>query len=255
MIPIVFDLGIFPIYSFGLMLVMAFYASTRILENELEYYHCDRKDAENIIVYGAMGGIIGAKLLSVFSNFSFFLKDPIGILFSGAGFVFYGGLIGGAVAIGFRFFKNKIPIMLGADITALAVLIGYAVGRIGCQLSGDGDYGTVTDSILGMSFSLGVVPTPENALVHPTPFYESMIALIIMFMMISLRDRLFFKYRGEFFAGYLIFASIERFFIEFFRVEPKFYLGLSQAQLISVIFIILGLFIFIFNRFLKKNKV
>ena len=122
------------------------------------------------------------------------------------------------------------------DICAPGLAIGYAVGRIGCQLSGDGDYGIAWDGPWAMAYPDGTEPTTET--VHPTPIYET----LAMGLVTRPRDwRLRFAFRpGLLFALYLVLAGAERFLIEFIRRNDDVAVGLTQARLISVAMILAG---------------
>lgn len=239
MIPTLFSLGPFPIHSFGLMMVLAFFAAWRILWLELVEAGENGELAERMITYAAIGGIVGARLGFLLSFPSEFLDDPLGMLFGGAGFVFLWGFIGGAAAVWLLLRAAKLSFWRFADITAPSLCIGYAVGRIGCQLSGDGDYGIQTAVPWAMGYPLGVVPTPPGMLVHPTPVYETLGALAIAFVLLSMKDERDIG-SGKRFGIYLILSSVARFLVEFIRIEPQWGLGLTQAQWVSIALISCG---------------
>jgi phosphatidylglycerol:prolipoprotein diacylglycerol transferase len=128
--------------------------------------------------------------------------------------------------------------MLGLDlldICAPALAIGYACGRIGCQVSGDGDYGKPWNGPWAMAYPKGVVPTDVK--VHPTPIYETVTMGLAAIVLWRLRDRLA---PGRLFALYLVFAGVERFLVEFVRRNPESALGLTTAQLISIVMFVAG---------------
>ena len=104
------------------------------------------------------------------TGWEYFVESPILFLLSGSGWVWYGGVIGGALAVAWWARRNGLPILAIADITVPALAIGLGLGRVGCHLSGDGDYGVPTDLPWGMAFPNGVVPT--DVPVHPVPVYE-----------------------------------------------------------------------------------
>jgi len=126
---------------------------------------------EGFLVIGIAGivGLVGARLYHVLESPSEFFADPWPQLFSRFGFAWFGGFLGGFVALLFLARRLKIPVLEFMDICSPAASVGYAVGRIGCLLSGDGDYGMPTSLPWGMSFPNGVVPTTQR--VHPTPLY------------------------------------------------------------------------------------
>jgi prolipoprotein diacylglyceryl transferase len=223
-------------------------------------------------------GLIGAKLFDAFENWNDFIKDP-SMLFSAEGLTFYGGLICAALAIWWYAKKHKIGFWHLNDAAAPALMLAYSVGRIGCQVSGDGDWGIpsthpkpfswLPDWMWGYTYPHNVArldptnPIPgctdkycfELAQPHyPTPFYETIMAFILFLLLWSLRKRL--KIPGTLFALYLIVNGVERFFIEKIRVNTKMYafgLEFTQAELISSLLIISGIILWIYLR--KRNRV
>ena len=119
----------------------------------------------------------------------------------------------------------------------MALAIGYGIGRIGCQLAGDGDYGVATDLPWGMAYPNGVVPTLEK--VHPAPVYETLLGLAIFAILWRLRLR--FEKPGQLFSLYLVLAGAARFAVEIIRLNPDVVWGLSAAQLISLVMIAAGI--------------
>src|SRR5690242_16989657 len=134
-------------------------------------------EAENIIGTTGLAGLVGARLYHLLEAPSEFFAHPLPLLFSTMGFAWFGAVIGGFVALVLlaRHYQMKILLML--DIASPAAAIGYGVGRIGCLISGDVDYGIPTSLPWGMSFPNGLVPTTER--VHPTPIYELIVAILI----------------------------------------------------------------------------
>jgi len=135
----------------------------------------------------------------------------------------------------------KIPLLEFFDICSPAACVGYAIGRIGCFLSGDGDYGRPTSLPWGMSFPNGVVPTTER--VHPTPLYELVVWLVIAWILWRLGTKALQIRRptGEIFCWYLILTGVARFLVEIIRINPRSFYGMSNAQTASVVSVILGL--------------
>ena len=161
--------------------------------------------------------------------------DLLGNLFSGAGLVWYGGAIGGALAVlAWAWYRGFLGLAL-LDVAAPALALGYAIGRCGCQLSGDGDYGKAWDGPWAMSYPDGTVPTEET--VHPTPIYETLAMGLGAWMLWQLRDRV---RAGVLFALYLVYAGTERFLVEFLRRNTDEALGLTTAQLESLAMMLAG---------------
>jgi phosphatidylglycerol:prolipoprotein diacylglycerol transferase len=127
------------------------------------------------------------------------------------------------------------------DVASVPLALGYAIGRIGCQLSGDGDYGKDSDLPWAMGYPNGVVPTDPGQTVHPTPVYETLTMGLIALGLWQLRDRL---RPGQLFGLYLVLAGTERFLVEFLRLNSPVLIGLTLAQLISVAMIVAGALLF-----------
>jgi len=182
-----------------------------------------------------VGGLIGARLDFMAQNWSEVQKDFFGNLFSGSGLVWFGGLLGGAIGVVIWAWRRGFLGLQLLDTCAVPLSIGYAVGRIGCQLSGDGDYGIHTSLPWGMSYPDGTVPTTDT--VHPTPVYESVSMALVAVFLWQLRDRV---RPGALFALYLVLAGTERLLVEFVRRNEEIFAGLTQPQLISVGMIVVG---------------
>jgi phosphatidylglycerol:prolipoprotein diacylglycerol transferase len=197
-------------------------------------------DAENIIGTTGLAGLVGARLYHLLETPSEFFAHPLPLLFSTMGFAWFGAVIGGFVALVLlaRHYQMKIRLML--DIASPAAAIGYGVGRIGCLISGDGDYGIPTSLPWGMSFPNGLVPTTER--VHPTPIYEFLAAMLIGYILWRIGGRAIGGLRpaGEVFAYYLIFTGVARFLVEFIRINPRSFFGMTNAQAASVASILVG---------------
>lgn len=241
MIPVLFEIGPLKIYSYGIMLVVAFMAGYILLQRELKRRGKDPKLAGDIVFWGAIGGIVGSRVYYIAENLDSFVRHPFEMIFSGAGLVFLGGLVGGLLAVTLLLKKRGEPWLTIADAAAPLVMLGYAIGRIGCFLVGD-DYGVASSLPWGMAFPKGTPPT--DIPVHPTQLYETGLGLILFGVLWRLRTRL--KPDGMVFFLYLILHGLERFFIEFIRTNPEYVLGLTGAQIISVMMIATGT-VFIFR--------
>src|SRR6267154_2067831 len=227
MIPFL-HLGPLTIPTFGIMVATGLLAAAYLLQADFDrrraqfvsgYLKSDGKPShhdEGFLIIGVAGlaGLVGARLYHVLESPRELLADP-SLLVSRFGFAWFGGFLGGFVALVILARRLKIPLLEFLDICSPTACVGYAIGRIGCLLSGDGDYGVPTSLPWGMSFPNGVVPTAER--VHPTPLYEFFIWLAIAAFLWhmgskSLRGP---KARGEIFSNYLILTGIARFLIEF----------------------------------------
>jgi phosphatidylglycerol---prolipoprotein diacylglyceryl transferase len=183
------------------------------------------------VLAAAVGGIVGARAYWFAEHLGdASLRDS----FSGAGFTWFGGFIGGAAAV-IAVARRGVPLvpLLGAAAPALA--LGYGIGRIACQLAGDGTYGTPSDLPWAMSYPHGEVPTTEH--VHPTPVYETLTSLLIFAMLWRLRKR---TTPLRLFALYLMLAGLERLLVEFIRLNEPVVLGLTQPQLFAVGMLVVG---------------
>jgi phosphatidylglycerol:prolipoprotein diacylglycerol transferase len=268
MYPELFKIGPFTVYSYGLMLGIAFIVSSYILTKEFERRKLNPNLATEITLLAIVFGIIGSKLFHLFENWSAFLQDPIGMAFSPGGLTFYGGLILAIIAIWIYVRRKKIPFLVVADAASPSLILAYGIGRIGCHLAGDGDYGIPTSLPWGTDYSHGTVPpsvmfrgtdiakhfpngiVPDNTPLHPAPIYEFLAALVIFYILWRLRKKDWND--GKLFMLYLVYAGIERFLIEIIRLNPKLLFGLTEAQLISVVMVVVGSLGFIYLT--RRNK-
>ena len=151
MIPVLFELGPIKIYSFGFMLVVAFYSCFYLLQKDIKRLGYDVKLASDIVFAAAVGGILGSKIYYLIENLDRVMDDPFGMIFSGSGLVFLGGLMGGTLGVTIVIRKQNLSWFKCADIVAPLLILGYAIGRVGCFIVGD-DYGIPTLSFLGITF-------------------------------------------------------------------------------------------------------
>jgi len=280
MIPFL-HLGPINLPTFGLMVATAMFCSYFLLAADLRRRAAAGTlppspsgrsiDAETLVAIPSLVGIVGAKLYHVLETPRDLLANPLSEIFSTYGFAWFGGLIAGLAAFIYLGRKFRVPILQLFDIASPACALGYGVGRIGCLLSGDGDYGVPTSLPWGMSFPNGVVPT--TARVHPTPIYEFLAALLITGILWRLGSRQIAPAARQFsssaqpssshalrshdsnsgstasrprlpngaiFAWYLILTGIARFLVEFIRINPRSFFGLTNAQAASLLSILLG---------------
>ncbi len=144
--------------------------------------------------------------------------------------------------------------LLMLDVASPAAAMGYGIGRIGCLISGDGDYGIPTSLPWGMRFPNGIVPTTER--VHPTPIYEFLVAALIFWILWRLGARGIKKHapNGIIFAAYLILTGIARFLVEIIRINPRSFFGMTNAQAASVVSVLAGMVLFIYCRTVKSSQ-
>ncbi len=240
MVPDILHIGPIPIHIFGLLLALAFLAANWVIGREFERRGWEQSVASSALVWAAVGGIVGARLWLVVRDWDAFIRDPARFLFTGGGFVFYGGLLGGAIAVTLVFWRAGIPWLAGADAAGPAIAIGQAVGRIGCQLAGDGDWGSETTLPWGMTYPHAVVgwDKPPGVRVHPTPIYESVAYFTIFAVLWRLRTRP--QPDGTVFSWYLVLSGTVRFLVEFVRTNPRVAFGLTDAQLTSLALVLIG---------------
>ncbi len=264
MYPVIYDFGNINIFgfefnpvinSYGFMLMMAFYTCYYFLNKDLKRLGYDSNLSGDIVFAAAVGGILGSKIYYLIENFDRVIADPTGMIFSGAGLVFLGGLMGGTLGVTFVINKNNLSWITFADIVAPLLILGYAIGRIGCLLVGD-DYGLPAHLPWGIEFPNGLPPStysifqtyypwvnldnfePGVLSVHPTPIYETIIGGLIFYYLYQKRTSVTIV--GSLFFTYLILAGTERFIVEFLRVNEKYFIGLSGAQVISILMITIG---------------
>ncbi len=240
MYPELIKIGPITIHSFGLMAMLGFLITTLVLRKEFVRKNLNPDLANSVAVAAVLGGFVGARVYFIIEHWREFVQDPFSMIFSGAGLVWYGGLIGGTLAVVWTLKRHNIPIMSGGDSIAPLILLGYAIGRLGCQLAGDGDYGPPSDLPWAMAYPNGVVPT--DVPVHPTPIYDFLLSMILFLILWKLRGRL--ARTGQLFGLALVALGFERFLTEFFRVTPKIPgLGITHAQGISIFLALAGIYV------------
>lgn len=249
--PLKFNLGPLQITGFGLMMMAAFLIAGWVMERDLRSRKLAPDYAWSIVVAGAVGGILGAKL------WYFGLHQSWSALLSRGGLVWYGGFLGGVAAVIITGLRHKIPTGFTADLVAPALAIGYAIGRVGCFLIQD-DYGRPTDLPWAVKFldasppstaqnlAAAGVPVPADAnpfdilAVHPTQLYETAAMLLVFAVIWRMRARP--RGPGWLFGLYLAFAGLERFLVEFLRAKDDRLLGpFTLAQAMSVLVVSVGL--------------
>ncbi|HEY9188300.1 MAG TPA: prolipoprotein diacylglyceryl transferase [Ignavibacteria bacterium] len=250
MYPEIIKLGPISIYSYGLMLGIAFITASYLLTLELKRVNLNVNIASEITTIALVFGIIGAKLFHLFEYWDEFINDPL-MAFSPAGLTFYGGFLLATLAIFIYIKRKKLSFLQIADLNAPGLALAYGIARIGCHLSGDGDYGIVSNLPWAYSYAKGTVPTPPGVTVHPTPIYELIAGILIFMFLWSKRKK--YNVNGKLFFVYLILTAIARFLVEIIRINPRLLLGLSEAQIISIILIIISIIALIILK--KKEQI
>ncbi|WP_412063316.1 prolipoprotein diacylglyceryl transferase [Rubrivirga sp. IMCC45206] len=279
-----------PMYSFGLMVAIAILVATAMTRIEVDRRYAlgwmasvkakvkDAKGRErvastspsallwNMALMAGCFGVLGAKLFHILDYWDEFTADPVGMFFSGSGLTVYGGILLGSVAILWYAKRKGVHRAHLADATAPGLMLAYGIGRIGCYLSGDGDWGVCSSlankpgwipgflwsETFPNNFMGGVDPVVFNATqrgaecllenptgVYPTMLYEFAMAGVLAAILWALRKNPF--QAGWLISLYGVFAGLQRFTIEFIRVNPEAAFGLPQSQLISLGFIAAGL--------------
>ncbi len=234
MYPVIVRVGPVTIYSFGLMMALAFLVAGVVVTRELGRKGLDAAHGSSIVFWAAVGGLIGARLWVIADDLGGFLAAPLDFVFSGAGFVWYGGLLGGLVSVTWYVRRHGLPWLVTADCIAVALPLGHAIGRIGCQLAGDGDWGTETALPWAMAYPNAIIgwDYPPGVRVHPTPVYEALLYGGVFAVLWSVRVRL--AQPGAMLALYFVLAGAARFCVEFVRIEPPVLWGLTGAQVFSL---------------------
>jgi phosphatidylglycerol:prolipoprotein diacylglycerol transferase len=265
MIPFL-HLGPLSIPTYGLMVAIGLLVAAYLLQFDINRHRAQfiergyLKDADTknqgdeaflVICIIGVAGLVGARLYSVLESPRELLAHPAAVLFSRYGFTWSGSIITTLIALVFLARHFGVPVLEFMDLCSPPAALGYAIGRMGCLLSGDGDYGVPTSLPWGMSFPNGIVPTTEtcvqwgaasNCRVHPTPIYEFLAGVIIAAFLWRMSTRALSSggSHGEIFSGYLIWTGIARFLVEFIRINPRVFYGLTNAQIVSILSMVLG---------------
>src|SRR6516165_1692577 len=204
-------LGPLTIPTFGLMVAVALISAAYILQADFNRRGF-QADAFLMITIAGLAGIAGAKLYHLLEEPAVFFANPMALLFSRYGFAWFGGFIGGCGAMLILGWRAGLPLLEFLDACSPAAAFGYGIGRIGCFLSGDGDYGVPTSLPWGMSFPNGLVPTTDR--VHPTPIYELIAACLIAWILWRVGAKQIAAAgkasAGMVFAAYLVLTGIAR---------------------------------------------
>ncbi len=246
MLPVLFKIGPLEIGSFGVMMVLGFLVPTLLLKKEFQRMGYPGEWALELVTWAAIGGIVGARLYFVLEHLDALAADPLGMLLGRGGLSWFGGFLLGTAAVVYRMRRLNMPVLPVLDRVAPLLLLGYAIGRIGCLLAGDGDYGPPTDLPWGMAFPNGVVPT--DVPVHPTPLYETLMAGGLFGLLWPKRQNIAFP--GQLMALGLIAFGGERFIAEFWRLTPKLWGWLTVPQAFSLLTVAVGGYLY----WVLKNK-
>ena len=250
-IPFAYDFGPLEITGFGVAMLLAFVIGQMAASEELERRGWDSGIMSDVTIAAVVGGLVGAKIY-----YAFLVGEP-GAIFSRAGFVFWGGLMGGIVATALVVYFKRESFAKISDAAAPGLAAAYAVGRTGCWAVGD-DYGIPWDGPLAVAFPNGAPPStvanltqqfgltqygdlpPSQVLaVHPTQLYQTVMAMVMFAILWKMRDH---KHAtGWLFGLYCVLAGLERFIVEFFRAkDDRFFGNFTMAQMIAIGFMVAG---------------
>lgn len=261
--PFLVHFGSFTITGYGLMMMAGFLLGGWVYARDLMRRGLDPGIAWDTVVFAIAGGLVGSKTYYAIS------VGRLDALFSRGGLVWYGGLIGGSIAVFAYMWWKRLPIRVLLDSISPALAVGYIMGRVGCFLVND-DYGRPTDLPWGMAFPRGAPPSTAGNLaaqfdytpppgtpldqvmtVHPTELYEIALTFVVLVLLWRWRERRHAP--GWLFGVYLVLASIERIIIEIFRIKDDRVLGpISVAQLLGVGLV--GLGVFLMRRYAAEER-
>jgi len=225
MLPEICKIGPFTIYSYGLMLVLAFFLSTYLACLQAKKENFNPEKIFNLLFLIFISGLIGARLFYVFNNFNFYLRNPLEIvMLQHGGMSWFGGVIlGSATAILF-IKKNKLKVLEVLDLVVPFIALGQAIGRIGCLLNG---------CCFGKASEFGMYFKVFDQVLIPTQLYSSLLLLLIFFLLRNIQNRKHFP--GQVLRAYLLLYPIKRFFIEYLRNDsPRIFFGLTLFQILSL---------------------
>lgn len=254
-----YDIGRFQFTGFGIAVLIAFVIAQIIAQRELWRRGHDPEPISDLIFAAVIGGLVGAKVYYAV------LMGDVGALFTRAGFVFWGGLMGGIFAVLFVAHRKHLNLLRIADVGGIAVAAAYSIGRTGCWAVGD-DYGRPWNSALAVAFPNGAPPsTVENmsrmfhvhfpagmpalevVSVYPTQLFEVVLGFLMFLILWRIRDHVHAE--GWLFGAYCVLAGVERFIIEFFRAKDDRYFGpFTSAQMVAVLFVLAGVAIMYLRR-------
>lgn len=238
--PIICQIGPFAVYSYGLLLVLAFFTATFLAQRKALTLGVNPQIIFDITFAALVAGIIGGRLFYVLTHLNYYINEPLSILkLWEGGLSWFGGLLSGFIVASIYIKRNKLKVVKILDLLAPFLALAHSIGRIGCLLNG---------CCYGIESRWGIYFPVHNKILVPTQLYSSLALLAIFIILRVIQDRP--HKNGEIILSYLIFYSVWRFIIEFWRAEESAVLwGLTRFQLISLVVLIISLFIAI-----KKTK-
>ncbi|MBQ9767703.1 MAG: prolipoprotein diacylglyceryl transferase [Lachnospiraceae bacterium] len=248
---ILFEIGPVKIYGYGLMIIIGIIMAFTVAERRAKKMGMDPDKVFDLGVACGVGGIIGAKLLYLITEWRDLVNGGMTFRDIMFGFVVYGGIIGGILA-GYLYCRwKKLSFLKHFDLVMPSIALAQAFGRIGCFLAGC-CYGKETDAWYGMEFNHTVYENMTGVKVIPTQLIMSVANFVHFFLLVFLAKKI--KKDGVIAGCYLLFYSVGRFLIEFLRDDPRGGVGaLSTSQFISLFIFAAGLImVLVFG--LRKNS-
>jgi phosphatidylglycerol:prolipoprotein diacylglycerol transferase len=243
--PILFEIGSWPVYSYGVLLALAYLAGLQLAVIRARRWGLNATKVMDFGIYLIIAALVGAKLMLVAVDFDYFRAQPRELLsLVRAGGVFYGGLLG-ALAVGLWLVRRYgLPVWTTADLFAPGIAVGHVVGRLGCLLAGC-CYGQPTDAAWGITFTHPVaaanVGTPLGLPLHPTQLYDAGAELVILAVLL-LMERRGRGFPGRTFWLYMMLYAISRYVVEIYRGDPRGMIwGMSTSQFVSILIVPLAL--------------
>jgi phosphatidylglycerol:prolipoprotein diacylglycerol transferase len=237
------------IKTFGVTFALGFLVCGLVIARRLRELDKPVDWAYEIVFAALVGGLVGARAYFVIQNYDEVKGKLLGSIFSGSGLVWYGGALGGAIAVIAWMRWRRMLTLAAFDMCVTVLALGYGIGRIGCQLSGDGDYGIRSKLPWAMAYPHGTVPTPPGVTVQPTPVYETVAMCLLAYLLWKLRDRV---RPGVVLGLYLVLSGAERLLVEFVRRNKEVLWGLTAPQLESVALMILGAALLVALRYRSR---
>lgn len=229
--PVLFTLFGVPIQSYGVSKALAALVGACLLGRAFKRIGYDVESAHSLVLWATLWGFVGAKVYFLLDNLEHLSWHMLG----NSGFTWYGGLIGGTVAVVVFTRRHRLPLGQVAGAMAMPLSVAYGIGRIGCFLAGDGTYGRPSDLPWAVAFPQGAVPI--DVPVHPAQLYEAAGAFLIAAGLWGIGRR----WQGPaVFGAYLALSGLARFLVEFVRTSDPVVLGLTEAQLFGVVTVALG---------------
>lgn len=229
--PVLFTILGFDVQTYGLSKAAAALVAAWLLARAFERRGLSKDSAHALVLWSTIWGFVGAKIYYLLEQLPSITLHDLG----GMGFTWYGGLLGGTAAALVVIRRHQLPGGVVAGAVAVPLTVAYAIGRLGCLLSGDGTYGRPTDLPWGMTFPNGVVPT--DVPVHPTPLYEAAAAVLIVAVLAYLGRR---WAPVQVFGAYLVLSGLARVSVEFVRINDPVLAGLTQPQLWALVSVAVG---------------